>query len=333
LRGRPLLVAVGNAAQLVAVLPHAASLFRQQVVPGKGIGPHIAKALARVVRLGVDGGATFRRCCQHKELLMQAGMFSGLFAALTTEHRMNFIANNLANVNTRGYKRETLSFKDTMPTFAFDEIREPILNLKSTPLFPEPMNAARVRIAVSNTDFSQGAMQYTGNDLDVAINGDNAFFRVNTPTGQYLTRNGAFVLSGDGILMTPQGYTVQGAGGVIGIPPGTRHVQISGDGQVLADGNVIDQLTLVSVNNPQNLEKMGGNLFRPRDGVQVVEGNAYDAGARVEQGFTESANVEVVSEMVNMIEVQRQFEAYQKVMQTSDTLDRAANEKVGRRQG
>jgi len=264
---------------------------------------------------------------------MQAGMFSGLFAALTTEHRMNFIANNLANVNTRGYKRETQAFKDTMPTFAFDEIREPILNLKSKPLFPEPLNAARVRLAVSRTDFSQGAMQYTGNDLDVAINGDNAFFRVNTPTGQYLTRNGGFVLDGDGVLMTPQGYTVQGAGGGIVIPPGTRHVQISGDGQVLADGAVIDQLALVSVDNPQNLEKMGGNLFRPRDGVQIAEGNAYDNGARVEQGFTEAANVEVVSEMVNMIEVQRQFEAYQKVMQTSDTLDRSASEKVGRRQG
>lgn len=264
---------------------------------------------------------------------MQEGMFSGLFAALTTEHRMNFIANNLANVNTRGYKRETLAFKDTMATFAFDEIREPIMNLKSKPLFPEPMNAARVRIAVSHTDYSQGSMQYTGNDLDVAINGENAFFRVNTPTGQYLTRNGSFVLDGDGVMMTPQGYTVQGQGGPILIPAGTRHVQISSDGQVLADGNAIDQIALVSVNNPQNLEKMGGNLFRPRDNVQVVQGNAYDGGARVEQGFTEAANVEVVSEMVNMIEVQRQFEAYNKVMQTSDTLDRAANEKVGRRQG
>ena len=264
---------------------------------------------------------------------MQAGMFSGLFAALTTEHRMNFIANNLANVNTRGYKRETLAFKDTMTTFAFDEIREPLQNLKSTPLFPEPMNAARVRVAVAHTDYSQGSMQYTGNNLDVAINGENAFFRVNTPTGQYLTRNGAFVLNGDGVLMTPQGFTVQGAGGPIVVPPGTRNLQISGDGQVLADGNVIEQLALVSVDNPQNLEKMGGNLFRPRDGVQVAQGNAYDTGARVAQGFTEAANVEVVSEMVNMIEVQRQFEAYQKVMQTSDSLDRAANEKVGRRQG
>ena len=78
---------------------------------------------------------------------MQAGMFSGLFAALTTEHRMDSIANNLANVNTRGYKRETMAFKDTMTTFAFDEIREPLQNLKSTPLFPEPMNAAMANLA------------------------------------------------------------------------------------------------------------------------------------------------------------------------------------------
>jgi len=71
----------------------------------KALARILQKALARVVRLGVDGGATFRRCCQHKELLMQAGMFSGLFAALTTEHRMNFIANNLANVNTDVVRR------------------------------------------------------------------------------------------------------------------------------------------------------------------------------------------------------------------------------------
>ena len=265
---------------------------------------------------------------------MQAGMYSGLFGALTTEHRMNFIANNLANVNTRGYKRDTLAFKDTMVTYAHDEIREPILNLRSKPLFPEPHNAARARIAVARTDFSQGSMQFTGNALDVAINGENAFFRVTTPNGAFLTRNGAFSLNADGVLMTPQGYTVQGlGGGNIVIPPGTRNIQISGDGQVLADGALVDQLALVNVDNLQNLEKQGDNLYRPRQNVQVAEGNAYLDGARLEQGFTEAANVEVVSEMVNMIEVQRQFEADQKVMQTSDSLDRNATEKVGRRQG
>ncbi|MGE9985129.1 flagellar hook-basal body protein [Desulfovibrio sp. SGI.169] len=264
---------------------------------------------------------------------MQDALFSGLFGALTTEHRMSIIANNLANVNTHGYKRDTLAFKDTMAYYAHDEIREPLMNLRSEPLFPEPKNMARPRIAVSRLDFSQGSMQFTGDPLDVAIAGENAFFRLNTPNGDYLTRNGHFVLSADGTVMSPQGYAVQGTGGNIVIPPGTRQVIIGGDGQVIADGAVVNQIALISVDNPQNLEKMGHNLFRPRENVQVAEGDAYLNGARLEQGFTEAANVEVVTEMVNMIEVQRQFEAYQKVMQTSDTLDRAANEKIGRRQG
>ena len=258
---------------------------------------------------------------------MQDALFSGLFGALTTEHRMNFIANNLANVNTHGYKRDTLAFKDTMASYAHDEIREPLMNLRSDPLFPEPKNMARPRVAVSQIDFSQGSMQFTGDPLDVAINGENAFFRVTTPNGDYLTRNGHFLLSGDGTVMTPQGYPLQGTGGNVVIPAGTRNVLIGGDGQVIADGAVVNQ------DDPQNLEKLGHNLFRPREKVAVAEGDAYLAGARLEQGFAEAANVQVVTEMVNMIEVQRQFEAYQKVMQSSDSLDRAANEKIGRRQG
>lgn len=264
---------------------------------------------------------------------MQDAMFSGLFGALTTEHRMNFIANNLANVNTHGYKRQTLAFKDTMASYAHDEIREPLMHNRSEPLFPEPKNMARPRIAVSKTDFSQGPMEFTGNALDMCITGENAFFRVTTPNGDYLTRSGHFVLSADGTVMSPNGYPLQGMGGNIIIPAGTRDIRIGGDGQVAADGVVIGQIALVSVDNPQNLEKLGYNLFKPRSNVDVAEGNAYLEGARVEQGFTEKANVEVVSEMVNMIETNRQFEAYQKVMQTADSLDRTANEKVSKRIG
>ncbi|MBQ3060418.1 MAG: flagellar hook-basal body protein [Desulfovibrio sp.] len=264
---------------------------------------------------------------------MQDALFSGLFGALTTEHRMTFIANNLANVNTSGYKRETLAFKDTMAHYAHDEIREPLMNLRSEPLFPEPKNMARPRIAVSQIDYSQGAMKVTGDPLDVAINGENAFFRVTTPNGDFLTRNGHFVLSADGVMMTPQGFALQGLAGEIVIPPGTRQLVISGDGQVWADGDMVNQILLTSVDEPQNLEKMGQNLFRPRQNVEVAEEDAYLNGARLEQGFIEAANVEVVSEMVSMIETQRQFEAYQKVMQTADALDRAANEKIGKRQG
>ncbi len=264
---------------------------------------------------------------------MQDAMFSGLFGALTTEHRMNFIANNLANVNTHGYKRQTLAFKDTMAYYAHDEIREPLMHMRSEPLFPEPKNMARARIAVSKTDFSQGSMEFTGNALDLCISGENAFFRVATPSGEFLTRSGHFVLSSDGTVVSPDGHPLQGIGGNIVIPPGARNIAIGGDGQVAVDGAVVNQIELVSVDNPQNLEKLGHNLYKSRENVDVDEGNAYDNGSRIEQGFTEKANVEVVSEMVNMIEVQRQFEAYQKVMQTADTLDRAANEKVGKRIG
>ena len=262
---------------------------------------------------------------------MQNAMFSGLFGALTAEHRMNFIANNLANVNTQGYKRDIMAFKDTMAHYAHDEIREPLMHLRSKNLFPEAQNMARPRIAVSRTDFSQGSMEFTGNPLDLAISGENAFFRVNTPGGEMLTRNGHFVLSTNGTIVNTEGYALMGVAGPIVVPPNTRSVVIAGDGTVSCDGAGVGQVALVSVDDPQKLEKKGKNLYSARG--NVTQGNAYAAGSRVEQGFTEKANVEVVSEMVSMIEVQRQFEAYQKVMQTADTLDRAANEKVGRRQG
>lgn len=261
---------------------------------------------------------------------MQDAMFSGLFGALTTEHRMNFIANNLANVNTNGYKKDTVAFKDTMASFAHDEIREPLMNCRSKPLFPEPKNMARPRIAVSQTDFSQGSMHFTGDPLDLAITG-NAFFKVTTPTGDFYTRNGHFLRTADGTVVTPQGWPVQGGGGNVVIPAGTRNVHISEDGQVLADGAIVNNINLVTVDNLTNLEKMGRNLYRPRPNVNVAEQDALAGGARLAQGFIETSNVEVVSEMVNMIETNRQFEAYQKVMQSADSVDREAITKVGRR--
>ena len=261
---------------------------------------------------------------------MQDTMFSAVFGALTTEHRMNFIANNLANVNTNGYKKDALAFKDTMSYYAHDEIREPLMTVRSKPLFPEPKNMARPRIAVSKIDFSQGSMHLTGNPLDVAIAGDG-FFRVETPTGEFLTRNGHFVKSADGTVMTPQGWPLQGTGGPIVIPPGARNINIGARGEVEVDGALVNVISLTTVDDLQKLEKMGHNLFRPREGVDVEEQDPLENGTRMEQGFLETANVEVVTEMVNMIETNRQFEAYQKVIQTSDTVDKDAISRVGRK--
>jgi flagellar basal-body rod protein FlgG len=257
-------------------------------------------------------------------------MFTGVFAALSAEHRMNKIANNLANVGTNGYKRDVLAFRDTMIQFAHDQIMEPIANVRSKKLFPEPQLAARVRIAVAQTDYSQGSMQVTGNPLDVCISG-KGFFRIGTPAGELLSRNGAFVLSADGELVTKQGWPVLGdGGGSLVIPAGTRNVHIDYEGRVYADGAQVGTLGLVDVEDPTNLEKAGHGMYRSRPGVDNPQVDAYLSGARTNQGFLEAANVEVVSEMVNMIEVNRFFEATQKIMQTAGTLDQEAISKVGR---
>ncbi|MEG2139601.1 MAG: flagellar basal-body rod protein FlgF [Bilophila sp.] len=260
---------------------------------------------------------------------MQEAAFSGLFGALSAEHRMDFIANNLANAGTSGYKADQLAFKDTMIQFAHDQIMEPVATVRSKPLFPEPQIAARVRVAVSQTDFSQGGLQFTGNPLDLAISGEG-FFRVQSPQGDYLTRNGAFCQTADGQLVTKQGWPVLGEGGPIAIPQGTRNVHLSPEGRVFADGDEVGALQIVSVDDVKALKKVGGNLYRLEEGSQAQEINALPGGAIVNQGFLEAANVNVVTEMVKMIEVNRQFEAYQKVMQTSDTLDRDVTTKVGK---
>jgi flagellar basal-body rod protein FlgG len=257
---------------------------------------------------------------------MQHGMFSGLFGALTNEHRMNSIANNLANINTVGYKRDALAFRNTFIMFAHDQIMEPVMSARSKKLFPEPHHASRVRLAVAEVDFEQGGLKGTGNPLDVAISGEG-FFKFRTPQGDYYSRNGHFRLDSQGTLVTDQGFPVLGGDDAIVIPPGVVNLSIAEDGRIFGDGVLLGQIGMVNVEDAAvNLEKLGGNMFRPRGGaVEEVEAEAVLA-----QGFLEMPNVDVVYEMVNMIEAQRQYEAYQKVMQTSDSMDREATTKIGR---
>lgn len=259
---------------------------------------------------------------------MQQSMYSALFGALTNEHRLNNIANNLANVNTTGYKRDVLAFENTFREFAHDVIMEPVMSLRSEKLFPEPMNMSRVRIATAKTDFSQGSMKFTGNPLDVAIAGEG-FFKVSDGENEYFTRSGHFVSNNEGRLVTTNGWPVLGAGGAeIVIPPGTRDVLIGVNGGVYADDALIGQLQVSTVDDLTALQKHGSNVYKLRENSGATEQDL--ANPSVEQGFLEAANVEVVYEMVNMIEAQRQFEAYQKVMQTTDSLDKESYNRVGK---
>ncbi len=260
---------------------------------------------------------------------MENAMYSALFGALTNEHRMNSIANNLANVNTTGYKRDLLSFKDTFAMYAHDQIMEPVFNVRSESLFPEPQHLARPRIAQAHTDFSQGSLKVTGAPFDVAISGDG-FFKVQTPMGEVYTRNGHFRQTAEGTLITEQGYPVLGDGGEITLPAGVSNFNIAEDGRIFADGNLVGQISLVGIEDPLTLEKMGHNMYRARNGSEAVE---VETNAFMAQGFLETANVDPVYEMVNMIEAQRQFEAYSKVMQTSQAVDKEVTTRVGRGRG
>ena len=259
---------------------------------------------------------------------MQQSMYSALFGALTSEHRVNNIANNLANVNTTGYKRDVLAFQDTFWKFAHDTVMEPIANVRSEKLFPEPQHMARVRIATAKTDFSQGSMKFTGNPLDVSLHGDG-FFKVNNGEEELFTRSGHFVSDNNGMLVTPNGWPVLGEGGAeIVIPAGTRNVQIGVNGSIYADEALVGQLQVSTVDDLTALQKVGQNAYRIRPNSGAAE--QAPESISVEQGYLETANVEVVYEMVNMIEANRQFEAYQKVMQTTDTMDKDAISRIGK---
>ncbi|GAB6176444.1 flagellar basal-body rod protein FlgF [Desulfobaculum senezii] len=257
---------------------------------------------------------------------MQDGMYSALFGALTQEHRMNTIANNLANVNTTGYKRDRMAFRDVFVRFAHDVIREPVLNVRSKPLFPEPDYLSKVRIAESRIDFSQGSMKKSDNPLDLAISGEG-FFKVRNDNGDYYTRNGHFTVGPDGIIVNADGHQLLGEGGPIAVPPSTR-LSVTADGQIFADGEALDAIQLSTVSNLTALRKVGQNLFEIHPDRQAVEEPALEA--QVAQGYLEAPNVEVVTEMVKMIETQRSFEAYQKVITTSKETDSNAINKVGK---
>lgn len=257
---------------------------------------------------------------------MQDAMYSAMFGAMCQEHRLNIIANNLANVNTTGFKQDRYAFEDTMISYAHDIIRQPVLSLRDKELLPDPVNLSRTRLALSRVDFSQGGMELTENPLDVAIMG-NGFFKVRTEVGDFYTRNGNFQLSPEGNLVTDQGFPVLAGGGEVVIPQGAN-IRIGPDGMIYADNEELGQLDVVTVDDLKALEKYGANFFNLPENANAAEIPAENV--EVAQGYLEKPNVNVVEEMVNMIEAHRAFEAYQKVISGSRETDEKVITKVGR---
>ncbi len=258
---------------------------------------------------------------------MQDSMYSAFFGAMSQEARMNIITNNLANVNTSGYRRQEVAFEDVFTRFASD-YADPNTTLENRILWPEAKLRSQTRVSPSHIVFEQGGLKNTGNQLDLAIAGEG-FFEVQTLDGATAyTRNGSFYRDPEtGAMITGQRFQLLGQDGPIIIPEEAVNISISEAGQVLADGEVLDIINVSTFDNLNVLEKMGRQLLKVRQGVDAQPQPAQNAVVR--QGYLEDSNVDVVYEMVNMISTMRHFEAMQKMVTTTHEKDQQVIRDVG----
>ena len=233
------------------------------------------------------------------------GIIEGTETMLAHERRMDQIANNLANVDTAGYKKEDITFWEMM--------------FKTQDQRPRVGKAMKLL-----TDQRHGSAEETGNTLDFAISGDG-FFRIQTPNGVRFTRNGNFTLNNQGQLSTLDGNLVLGNGGPITLDD--QNIAVAPDGQITANGEPINQLSLVTFPDLNGLEKEGANLFRIKTGAAQEQAVPTPS---IQQGYLEGSNVNVVAEMTEMIDLQRAYQSQQKAIQTTDDIDQQSTSRVGK---
>ncbi len=257
---------------------------------------------------------------------MIRGLYTSAWSMLALQKKMDVVSNNMANVNTSGYKKDTLVL-ESFPSLMTKIIKD----YGGTPGASRNIGTMELGNDVGEvfTNYSQGQVTKTNNNLDMAIrDSNNAFFTVSMTDAdgnetECYTRDGSFTKGSDGSLLTNDGYSVLGENGPIKL--GSGDFTVGSDGTIQQNGETVDQLRITEFEDTTQLAKFGNNL---------VTADA-DAATRqftglVEQGSTELSNVNIIKEMVDMITVTRSYEANQKVLQAQDgTLDKAVNE-VGR---
>ena len=260
---------------------------------------------------------------------MMRALYSAATGMMAQQFNMDVISNNLANVNTTGFKHARADFQDLMS----QELRPAGATVADGVTTPTGLEVGLgVKPAATETMFDQGTLQNTGNPMDVAIQG-SGFFKVLLPDGTTgYSRDGSFKLDNQGKLVNSSGYAIQPE---ITIPANST-VNIGEDGTVSvqqagsAQQQVVGQITLTNFSNPAGLENIGGNNFvataasgSPTDGTAGQ--NGYGT---ISQGMLEGSNVQIVQEMVNMITAQRAYETNSKAIQTADQMLQTANQLI-----
>ena len=243
---------------------------------------------------------------------MIRGIYTGASGMLAESMRTDVISNNLANVNTAGFKKDvaiTKDFASMLITRINDGADAPVIGGLGVGVMVDEVATIQ----------SPGMMKSTGNDLDMAIDG-KGFFAVTTPQGVRYTRNGTFTKNIQGELVNQDGYPVLGQKGPIRIR-GSK-MTVSDDGQVSIDNQPVDKLQILEFADEKLLTKEGASLFAAPPGQ-----NSKPGTGSVRQGFLEMSNVNVIGEMVNLISNYRTYEVNGKVVQAHDQLlDKAVNE-------
>lgn len=266
-----------------------------------------------------------------------------LSGAIAQQRNVETIANNVANANTPGFKKEQVVFKEYLAALEKPDAQ---IDLPQKEWKPEDFyrsynsEDAFVKVDGTYTLHEQGQLAPTGNAFDNAINGPG-FYEVLTPNGVRYTRKGNFTINNEGKLVTDQGFYLlsksppptAGADGKIEVvaPPESRAINVGGgkftislDGEVYSGQNKVADLALVEFNDSHALKKEGNSLFINPDQKNIKIG---DLKTSVHQGFVEQSNVNAVSEMSSLINANRNFESIQRVIKTYDTMSgKAVNE-------
>ena len=252
---------------------------------------------------------------------MVKGLYSAWTGMANEQKRLDVISNNLANSATVGYKKEGVTNQ------SFDDMLSIKIRDKSSTGGDSNIGKMTLGVKIGEvyTDYTQGSLRETGNTFDLAMEG-SGFFTLSSLNGNgeevtRYTRAAQLVMDRDGYIVDVNGNRLVSESGYLQIPTDASQVVIDVDGNVFADGTLIDQLTIKDFENYDYLKKYGDTMYGAEDGA--IE---KDAVSLVRQGFTEQSNVNVVSEMVNMIAITRAYEANQKIIQSVDgTLELAAN--------
>jgi flagellar basal-body rod protein FlgF len=244
---------------------------------------------------------------------MENALLIGLSRQSILERQLDVVANNIANVNTTGYKNDSSLFEEFLTSGAHED------NFVGS-----DRRVSFVQDRGTFRDFSQGALEQTKNPLDLAIDG-SAFLVVQTPAGERYTRDGGLQLNNQGQLVTVAGNPVLGAGGPIVFQPTDHDVNVTADGTItVVEGNgtadsIRGKLRLVSFSDAQKMLKEGLNLYTAGEGSPQP-----DTKSVVRQGFIEKSNVNAVAEMSRMIEVTRAYSQIATLLQQQSDLHKTA---------